>query len=172
MLYFHSQTHDGEVKLNAILDHLVSQLALNCSCSISKKYIAQPELTCDGSSTDRVVLQGAFVGTPERGGDELHAQLQQWVDEGQMIQVIGIPLEVVACSTYPGSEETCTASSATTPIIKVADETAQSSGLGGVPLYAAVVGGVALLVIVAIVIAVVIGVCRRRHTKKKYKTNR
>ncbi len=164
-----------------MLGQLASELMQKCSCSLSVKYIAQADLSCDEGTTDRVVLRGALVGTRERSGAELHQQLQEWVDAGQMIQIIGIPLQVIPCSTFSGFEATCSKSSSpipptttsppststsTTPVIKANDEKSQSSALGGVPFYAAVVGGVAFLVILTVVIVVLVVACKRCRARK------
>ena len=133
-----------------MLELMASTLVMNCSC------IAQTNLTCDGGS---VVLQGALVGTEERSGAELHDQLQDWVDAGQKIQIMGVSLEVVSCSTYPGLEESC-------------GRTTSAPARSGIPLYAGVAGGVALLVITTAVIVAIVACRRCCRNRKYYETSR
>ena len=96
---YSSQSYDADLKLSALQEFLVSLLTPICSCSLSTEYIAQANLTCDG---DLTLFQGALVGTPETGGAELHGQLQSWVDEGQKIEIIWMPLKLPVCSTFGG----------------------------------------------------------------------
>ncbi len=142
----------------------------SCTCPVSIQYIARGELTCGDKTTDRVILQGALVGLEDKNSLELHSQLQKWVDGSPKIEVIGVPLQIFPCSTYPGDEESCYAPETPSPptSFTVGGVDELSSGLAGVPLYAGVVGGVAVVVIVLIVIIVtVVGVRRKR-----YKTSR
>jgi hypothetical protein len=164
------QTHDKSVKLGVILNTLVSQLTTTCSCQLSAKYISSGSLTCGDSTTDRVILQGIMVGALQSSSADLHTQLQSWVDTSPTVQVIGIPLQVVPCSTYPGGEASCELREPTgaTPITipRVDSEESSSSGLGGVTLYAAVGGGVAVLLVIAIVVILLILAVRRRRSKQ------
>ena len=94
---------------------------------------------------------------------------------------------MVACSTYPGFEATCsktttspvTTTSPDTPVTTTSPDTpvfsvtVQSSAQGGAQLYATIAGvpgGVALLVVASTVIVVAIVACRRRHRKKRVYT--
>ena len=130
---------------------------------------------CGDSTTDRVILQGTLIGTEGGGSTDLHTQLQSWVDGSPIVHVIGIPLQVIPCSTYPGGEASCeiqeppnSTSSTTT---KVVDGPQASAGLSGVTLYAAIGGGVAVVLIIALVIGGLVVAVRRRCRRKKYKTN-
>ena len=168
------QTHDRNVKLAAVLRTLIAQLESTCSCRLSLKYIASGALMCGDSTTDRVILQGTLIGALQSSSADLHMQLQSWVDTSSTVEVIGVPLQVVPCSTYPGEEATCefqeptstgTNSTATTP--RVIDSEEQSAtGLGGVTIYAAIGGGVAVLMVIVIVVILVVLALRRRRRKQ------
>ena len=148
-----------------------------CSCELSTKFIAGGNLSCGDKTTDRVILQGTLIGTLERSSAELHAHLQTWVDAAHTIEVAGIPLEVVPCSTYTGSGgvkcELTTPSSTPTVLTSTGREvdTGESSAFGGITLYAAVAGGVAVLLFVVLVIVVIVLCVRKRRKTKKYRTD-
>lgn len=131
------------------------------------KYVAEGNLSCGDRTTDRVLLRGALIGTEGSDSSDLHAQLQSWVDAGPTVEVRGIPLTVIACSTYPGGEASCQIQSPTNPVVET--EGQASSTFGGIPLYAAVAGGVALLLGVIVVIIVLVGVRRRQRRRKRYR---
>lgn len=99
------QSSDADVKLNVLRDFMVSLLTPLCSCSLSTEYIAQANLTCN--EEDTMLFQGALVGTEEASGPKIHSQLQWWVDEGQKIEIVFMPLDLAKCLTYLGSEATC-----------------------------------------------------------------
>ena len=155
--------------MSTVLNHLASELMKTCSCPLSAKYLANADLSCSASSTDRVILTASLVGTQERHGAELHSLLQQWVNDRQMIQVQGVPLEVIVCSTYPGFAATCSNTPTTTlnsptpntSIIKISDKTS-SQYIGGT------FGAVAFLCIVIIIVVVMV-VLYKRHSMR---TNR
>lgn len=165
------QIHDDSAKLGAILNIIISRLRSTCSCRLSAKYIASGNLVCGDRTTDRVILQGTLIGALESGSADLHSQLQSWVDAGPTVEVIGSQLQIVPCSTYPGGEASCeptsaaasTATPTTIPRIANAEE---SSALGGVTLYAAVGGCVALLMIVVLVIVVLVLAIKKRKSSK------
>lgn len=129
------------------------------------KYVAEGNLSCGDRTTDRVILHGALIGTESSGSSDLHAQLQSWVDASPTVEVRGIPLTVIACSTYPGGEASCGIESPTVPV--VGTEGRSSSTFGGIPLYSAVAGGVALMLMVIIVIIVLVGCVRKRRRRKR-----
>lgn len=165
-----TQTHDSDVKQNAILQAIVSQLITSCSCRVSVKYIAQGNLSCGDGTTDRVLLHGALISAQESASAELHTQLQDWVNQAPTVEVIGIPLQVIPCSTYLGDEISCAihAPMGTTSISVVNPEENKSGfDLGGVPVYASVLGGlVALVIVIVFVVVVVVAVKRKRRTKR------
>lgn len=160
-----------------MLNTIITQLKRTCSCQLSAKYVTSTGLMCGDATTDRVILQGTLIGALESNSTDLHTQLQNWVDGSPTIEVIGIRLQVVPCSTYPGGEASCefqepgsatTAAPTTIPRVAKPEE---SSGLGGVTLYAAVGGGVAMLMIVAIVI-ILLALAIKKRRNKTYTTNR
>ena len=90
------------------------------------------------------------------------------MDARPTVEIRGIPLSVVPCSTYPGGEDSCSLRTfqPTEPVVGTEGQAA--GGFGGVTLYAAIAGGVALLLLVIVVILVVVG-CVRKRRKKKYR---
>ena len=158
------------MKLSTVIEIVASQLAQRCSCSFSGKFIANGELTCGDRTTDRVILRGSLVGVDGTSGAQLHTQLQQWVDSSPKIEVTGVSLEILSCSTYPGNEASCLIQE---PSGTVSAEAHNKAPSGGLPLYAGVgaAGGVAILVIIVIIIVVAL-VCRKRMAKKNYQLNR
>lgn len=166
------QTHNKDVKLNSILKILVTQLTQTCSCQLSVKYVGRGNLTCGDRTTDRVILQGQLIGTQGSNSTNLHAQLQNWVDNGPTVEVNGIQLQIVPCSTYPGGKVTCVlevpSSTPSISVVSVVDSVGQSSSKpGGILLYVAVAGGVALLLIIAVVIIVLVIVVRKKNRIKR-----
>ena len=143
---------------------MASQLMINCSCPVPSKYIAQTSMTCDDGATDRVVVQGDLIGTDDSSGAELHSQLESWLNTTQEFLILGVPLEVVSCSTYPGFELTCRETSSTTPVTMEAEDLF----LSGTTLYAVIAAGVVaiFIVIAAIVVVVIVVLKKRRHGSK------
>jgi len=142
---------------------------------MSAKYVAGGNLSCGERTTDRVILQGVLVGTPESDSSELHKQLQEWVNDSPALEITGIPLKVVSCSTYIGDGTACgiQLASVTTPTrtVKVADPDENvSTPLSGIPLYAGIAGGVALLMVVVIVVVLVF--LRKKCRSTKHDTSR
>ena len=129
-------------------------------------YIANSKLTCGDSTTDRVILEGALVALPEATEIKLHKHLQDWVDTSPTIEVTGVPLRVVKCSTYPSEEDSCMFKEAATQ--KVVNNESRSP----VVLYGGVGGGivVVLLLLTCIVVALIWGM--RRKKRNTCKTNR
>lgn len=133
---------------------------------------------CGDGTTDRVILQGTLIGALQSSSADLHTQLQSWVDKRKPVEVIGIPLQVVPCSTYPGGEASCEFQDPTSPEIDTTTDAAtpttiprvvnseESSAFGGVTLYGAVGGGVALLMVIAIVIILLALAIKRRRSKQ------
>lgn len=181
------QTHDSNVKLSIAQDTIIAKLMDTCSCELSTKFIAGGNLSCGDKTTDRVILQGALIGTLERSSAELHAHLQTWVDAAHTIEVTGIPLEVVPCSTYVGSGgvscELTTPSPAPTMLTSTVlmstmltstgreADPEESSSFGGIALYSAAAGGVAVvLFVILVIVLIVLGVRKKRKTRK-YRTD-
>ena len=130
------------------------------------------------SHKSRIIRVFAFSLSGTQGGssEDLHTQLQDWVDQSPIIEVTGIQLQVVPCSTYIGGEASCEiqepSDSTPTEIQVVGPGEASSTALGGVTLYAVIGGGVAVLLIVAIVIGALVLAVRKKCRSKKYETNR
>ena len=56
---------------------------------------------------DIVILQGTIVALPETSEEELHKHLQIWVDAGPTLEITGVQLMIVECSTYPSDGKSC-----------------------------------------------------------------
>ncbi len=110
------------------------------------KYIAQAKLTCH---EDIVVFEGTLVGTEEMSGAELLGQLQDWVDTGPTINIMGLSL-VFVMPSY-GDDKT-------------------SASHYGLLFYAAGAGGAAFLVVSTIILVLIV-VFMRKCRKKKDGTN-
>ena len=136
------QTHDGAEKLNAVLERISSQLTLRCSCLFSSKLIANGELACGDRRTNSIIIRGNLIGLDNTSAALLHSRLQQWVDSSPKINVTGVFLDILPCSTYLKSEAPC------------------ETRVGGVPLYVGAVGGVVIIIIIIIVVVVAV-VCRK-----------
>ena len=132
-----------------LLNTLVTRLTDSCSCRLSVKYVAESNLSCGDRTTDRVILRGSLIGTEGSDSSDLHALLQSWVAAGPSVEVRGIRLTVLPCSTYPGDESNC-----------------GSLSFERLPVYSSV-AGVVVLSLVAIVVTVVVLVCVRRRKKQK-----
>ena len=131
--------------------------------------MAGGNLSCGDSTTDRVILRGALVGTEVSGGSDLHALLQSWVDATPTVQVRGIPLTIIACSTYPGEESSCEPQAQSSPTVPQVTEA--SSALGGIPIYAGAAGGAVFLLVVIVVIIVLVVAVKKKRKSKTYRYN-
>ena len=138
------QTHDGAEKLNAVLEHISSQLKLRCSCLFSSKFIANGELACGDRRTNSIIIRGNLIGLDNTSAALLHSHLQQWVDSSPRIEVTGVFLDILPCSTY------------------LISEAPSETQVGGVPLYVGAVGGIVIIIIIIIIIVVVVAVIRRK----------
>ena len=172
------QTHNGEVKLSTILEIIASQLAQRCSCSFLSNFIANGELICEDRRTDRVILQGSLIGLDDNTSAALlHFHLQRWVDGSPSIEVTGVPLDILPCSTYPINQTICEPSSSTEPqtsTVSFGDvSTPQNlANQGRVSLSHEVgLGVVGFLILIAIIIIIIVLaiVCRKRVKSNKYR---
>ena len=145
------------------------------------EYVANGELTCGDQTTDRVIFGGALVALPGVSETTLHKNLQDWVDTSPVLEVNGVPLQVVKCSTYPLEEDTCLMkkpdSNTTKPDIDIIDpnngkDGQSSSSVGQFTLYFGVGGGAVLVVVLLMVIVLIIVVATRRTKKAQYMTDR
>ena len=176
------QTHSGEVKLSTFIEIVASQLAQKCSCSFLSNFIANGELTCEDRRTDRVILRGSLIGLDDNTSAALlHFHLQRWVDGSPSIEVTGVPLDILPCSTYPINQTICEPSSSTgevtepqTSTVSVGEvsEPQNLANRGRVSSsYEAGLGVVGVLILIAIVIVIIVlaVVCRKRVKSKKYR---
>ena len=163
-MFIFLQLHDHEKKLNAILGEIVNQLIGSCSCNVSLNYLLRSEFSCGNEISDPVVLQGTLIRFRNVGSTTLHAQLQTWVDTSPSVEIIGVTLKILPCSTYSGSD-TCTQTSSSTVMSVTDSEQSSSSSFNGIPIYASIV--LVLLVFITTVVIVVVVL-----KKKQGKLNR
>ena len=133
---------------------MAAEISKSCSCAFSVNYVGRVKLNCGDGTTDRVILEGTIVALPETSEEELHEHLQSWVDAGPTLEVAGVQLTVVKCSTYLLDGKSC--------------EHDRTSKLeSSVFLYSGVAVGVLLVLLLAcFTMGFVWGVRRkRRHTK-------
>ena len=106
---------------------------------------------------DVVILDGALVALPGTTETKLHENLQNWVDSGPVLEVIGIPLQVVKCSTYQSEEDTCLMK------MQAASATSEPQSI----LYGGVGGGVVLVIALLVVVVVIIVVAVIKGGKRQ-----
>ncbi len=174
------QSHDGSIKQQSILTTVAAQLATVCSCSISTRYMADTRMTCGEGTTDRVSIEGALVAVNNTDEQKLHQFLQDWVDTSPAMEVTGVSLQIIKCSTYSWGKDSCTfredTSAPTTsqtpaqPKIEVATLKSSNGGSLSVIIYAGI--GVGVVVVFGIACILAIAIWRRKNKNRTYKTNR
>ena len=133
-------------------------------------YIANSKLTCGDSTTDRLILEGALVALPEATEIKLHQHLQDWVDTSPTIEVTGVPLRVVKCSTYPSEEDSCDFKAAATPNVNlITQNVVNNESESPLTLYGGVGGAVlVVLLLPCIAVAIVWGIRRKKKQINRY----
>lgn len=155
--------------MGAIVDVVVTQLIKSCSCPLSAKFIAEAELMCGDRTTDRVIIQAKLVSLEDTSSEELHTQLQAWVDTEPAVEITGNPLQILSCSTYPGDGVSCEiAAPSSTVSINIVDAKGQdtSSSPIGIPVYGGLIGALIVIIVIIVVVILVVAVARRRMKRR------
>lgn len=161
---------------------VAAQLSKVCSCSLSVRYIANTELTCGDHTTDRVILEGAIIALNKISETKLHQLLQGWVDNSPTMEVTGVSLQVIKCSTSPLDKDSCLfkevdASSSSLPPtgfkVEVVTLKAAKDSPGSIPItvYGGAGGGVVVVLGVTCFVAMIIWRIRCKRSQA-YKTDR
>ena len=134
-------------------------------------YIANSKLICGDSTTDRLILEGALVALPEATEIKLHKHLQDWVDTSPTMEVTGVLLKVVNCSTYPSEEDSCAFKEAATPNVNLITQNVVNNESESPLILYGGVGGAVLVVLLFpwITVAIVWGIRRRKRQTNRYK---
>ena len=106
------------------------------------------------------------MALPETSEEELHKHLQSWVDTSPTLEVAGVQLTLVKCSTYPSDSKSCELEG---PLPNVATSKLKNDGSSGssVFLYSGVgVGVLVVLILACFTIGLVWAVRRKRRQMK------
>ena len=169
------------MKQQSILTTVAGELSKVCSCPLSVRYIAHTQLTCGDHTTDRVILEGTLVALSKITETKLHQHLQDWVDTSPTIEVTGVSLQVIKCSSYPSDKESCIfkdevsepSSTSLPPMefsVKVATLTAAKEKSIPVTVYAGIGGAVVVGLGITCIAVTAVYIIKRRRSQA-YKTN-
>ena len=133
-------------------------------------YIDNSKLTCGDSTTDRVILEGALVALPEATEIKLHKHLQDWVDMSPTIEVTGVLLRIIKCSTYPSEKDSCVFKEAATLNVNlITQDVVNNESECPLTLYGGVGGAVLVVLLLScITVAIVWGIRRKKRQTNRY----
>ena len=161
MFIFHShiQHDDSLVKLSDVTEQIVLQLTDSCECALTAEYIADGRLVCDPNEPEKVIFQGRIISTPETNSTDFLPMLGSWVLNKPTIVVQGVQLKV---------ESRCLVELANlgdTECIQPPTNSVIGPGFP-VPGVAGAVGGVLVLVVLAVIIVAAIICMQKMHQGK------
>ena len=155
----HIQHDDSLEKLSDVTEQVVLQLTDSCECALTVEYIADGRLVCDINEPEKVIFQGRIISTPERNSTDFLPMLGLWVLNEPTIVVQGVQLKVESrCSVE-------LANLGDTECVQPPTDSVIGSGVP-VPGIAGAVGGILVLVALAIIIVVTVICVKKTHQGK------
>ena len=148
------QHDDSLEKLSDVTDQIILQLTDSCECALTIEYITDRRFVCDPNEPEKVVFQGRIISTPERNSTDFLPMLGSWVLNEPTIVVQGVQLKVESrCSVE-------LADLGDTECVQPSTDNVIGSGVAGA------VGGVLVLVALAVIIVVTIIYVKKAHQGK------
>ena len=157
----HIQHDDSLEKLSDVTEQIVLELTDSCECALTVEYIADGRLVCDPNEPENVIFQGRIISTSERNSTDFLPMLGSWVLNEATIVVQGVQLKVESrCSVE-------LANLGDTECVQPPTDSVIGPGFP-VPGVAGAVGGVLVLVVLAVIIVgAIICVQKLRRGKGK-----
>ena len=148
------QHDDSLEKLSDVTGQIVLQLTDSCECTLTVEYIADGRFVCDPNKPEKVIFQGRIISTSERNSTDFLPMLKLWKVNEPTIVVQGVQLTVESrCSVELANLGDIRCGHLPTESV-VASNFPVPEERSGFPVLgvAGAVGGVLVLVILAVII--------------------
>ena len=133
---------------------MVQNTEILCQCGFNAEYITDYAFQCFPNSDQQVTFRARLHGTANATSVQLIEDIQQWVNTKMPVAVQGVRVNT----------ETC-------PVTITSFRDPQCTTQSTFDNIAAIVGGVAAVIIILILTVIVIAVCVRKNHKYKYPTD-
>ena len=143
-------------KITYIADKLSGELSKICDCYLPTDYIGDTRMICNEDNPNNVVLQGRLISIYGRSVSELMQDLTQWVSTAPHVVVQGVQLVAEMNCSIELSElgdSKCT-------VIQDKDhmKVSQDTNASDPPTVGIVAGGIATVMLLALIIVTVCGI--------------
>ena len=148
------QHDDSLEKLSDVTEQIVLQLTDSCECALTVEYIADGRFVCDPNKPEKVIFQGRIISTSERNSTDFLPMLRLWKVNEPTIIVQGVQLTVESrCSVELANLGDIRCGHLPTESV-VASNFPVPEERSGFPVLgvAGAVGGVLVLVVLAVII--------------------
>ena len=148
------QYDDSLEKLSDVTEQIVLQLTDSCECALTVEYIADGRFVCDPNKPEKVIFQGRIISTSERNSTDFLPMLRLWKVNEPTIVVQGVKLTVESrCSVELANLGDIRCGHLPTESV-VASNFPVPEERSGFPVLgvAGAVGGVLVLVVLAVII--------------------
>ena len=148
------QHDDSLEKLSDVTEQIVLQLTDSCECTLTVEYIADGRFVCDPNKPEKVIFQGRIISTSERNSTDFLPMLKLWKVNEPTIVVQGVQLTVDSrCSVELANLDDIRCGHLPTESV-VASNFPVPEERSGFPVLgvAGAVGGVLVLVVLAVII--------------------
>ena len=148
------QYDDSLEKLSDVTEQIVLQLTDSCECTLTVEYIADGRFVCDPNKPEKVIFQGRIISMSERNSTDFLPMLRLWKVNEPTIVVQGVQLTVESrCSVELSNLGDIRCGQLPTESV-VASNFPVPEERSGFPVLgvAGAVGGVLVLVILAVII--------------------
>ena len=148
------QHDDSLEKLSDVTGQIVLQLTDSCECTLTVEYIADGRFVCGPNKPEKVIFQGRIISTSERNSTDFLPMLRLWKVNEPTIIVQGVQLTVESrCSVELANLGDIRCGHLPTESV-VASNFPVPEERSGFPVLgvAGAVGGVLVLVVLAVII--------------------
>lgn len=162
------QHDDSQEKLSDVTDQIVLQLTDFCECALTVEYIADERFVCDPNKPEKVIFQGRIISTSERNSTDFLPMLRLWKVNETTIVVQGVQLTVESrCSVELADLGDIRCGHLPTESVMVSNfPVPEEKSNFPVVVVAGAVGGVLVLVVLAVIIVGVI-ICVKKLCRVK-----
>lgn len=162
------QHDDSLEKLSDVTDQIVLQLTDFCECALTVEYIADERFVCDPNKPEKVIFQGRIISTSERNSTDFLPMLRLWKVNEPTIVVQGMQLTVESrCSVELADLGDIRCGHLPTESVMVSNfPVPEEKSNFPVVVVAGAVGGVLVLVVLAVIVVGVI-ICVKKLCRVK-----
>ena len=162
------QHDDSLEKLSDVTEQIVLQLTDFCECALTVEYIADERFVCDPNKPEKVIFQGRIISTSERNSTDFLPMLRLWKVNETTIVVQGVQLTVESrCSVELADLGDIRCGHLPTESVMVSNfPVPEEKSNFPVVVVAGAVGGVLVLVVLAVIVVGVI-ICVKKLCRVK-----